>query len=216
MAREGDVAVARARPHESKIYYELSHLYDRIFARVFFPRIRSTLAELAIPPGAKVLEVGVGTGLSLSAYPAHADVLGVDLAPGMLERAQEKVAENDWRNIRLEQGDALDLKFPDASFDYVTSFHVVTVVPDSLQMMQEIARVCRPGGTVVIINHFRSERPWLAKFVDRLDPVTRRLGWRTTLSFADLFRETPLELQRRFKTSSRSLFTVAIAKKRAS
>ena len=210
------MAVARARPHESKIYYELSHLYDRIFTRIFFPRIKSTLAGLAIPPGAKVLEVGVGTGLSLSGYPEHADVLGIDLAPDMLERAQEKVAENGWRHIRLEQGDALDLKFPDGSFDYVTSFHVVTVVPDSMQMMREIARVCRPGGTVVIINHFRSERPWLARLVDRVDPVTRRLGWRTTLSFADLFRETPLELVRRFKTSPRSLFTVAIAKKRAS
>ena len=210
------MAVARARPHESKIYYELSHLYDRIFTRIFFPRIKSTLAGLSIPPGAKVLEVGVGTGLSLSGYPEHADVLGIDLAPDMLERAQEKVAENGWRHIRLEQGDALDLKFPDASFDYVTSFHVVTVVPDSMQMMREIARVCRPGGTVVIINHFRSERPWLARLVDRVDPVTRRLGWRTTLSFADLFRETPLELERRFKTSPRSLFTVAIAKKRAS
>jgi phosphatidylethanolamine/phosphatidyl-N-methylethanolamine N-methyltransferase len=209
------VAVARARPHESKIYYELSHLYDRIFTRVFFPRIRSTLADLAIPPGARILEVGVGTGLSLSAYPEHAQVIGIDLAPDMLERAQEKVAEHGWRHIRLEQGDALKLSFPDASFDYVTSFHVVSVVPDTAQMMREIARVCRPGGTVVIINHFRSDRPWLAKVVDRFDPLTRRLGWRTTLAFADLLRDTPLELVRRFKTSPRSLFTVVVAKKRA-
>jgi len=80
--------------------------------------------------------------------------------------------------------------------------------------MREIARVCRPGGTVVIINHFRSERRWLASLIDRFDPVTRRLGWRTTLSFADLLAGVDLDLVRRFKTSPTSLFTVVIARKR--
>lgn len=210
------MAVAPAtRPHESKIYYEFSHLYDRIFTRVFFPRIEATLRSLEIPPGSKILEVGVGTGLSLSAYPPHAEVVGIDLARDMLDRAQEKIDEKGWAHIRLETGDALDLRFPDDSFDLVTSFHVVSVVPDSVRMMREIARVCRPGGTVVIINHFRSERRWLAKIVDRFDPVTRKLGWRTTLSFAELLRDVDLDLVRRFKTSPSSLFTVVIARKRA-
>lgn len=210
------MAVAPAtRPHESKIYYEFSHLYDRIFTRVFFPRIEATVRSLEIPPGSKILEVGVGTGLSLSAYPPHAAVVGIDLARDMLDRAQEKIDEKGWGHIRLETGDALDLRFPDDSFDLVTSFHVVSVVPDSARMMREIARVCRPGGTVVIINHFRSERRWLAKIVDRFDPVTRKLGWRTTLSFAELLRDVDLDLVRRFKTSPSSLFTVVIARKRA-
>jgi phosphatidylethanolamine/phosphatidyl-N-methylethanolamine N-methyltransferase len=208
------MAVAPARPHESKIYYEFSHLYDRIFTRVFFPRIESTLRSLDMAPGAKILEVGVGTGLSLSAYPSHTDVVGIDLARDMLDRAQEKIDENGWTHIRLETGDALNLSFPDGSFDFVTSFHVVSVVPDSARMMREIARVCRPGGIVVIINHFRSERRWLAQIVDRFDPMTRKLGWRTTLSFAELLSDVDLELVRRFKTSPSSLFTVVIARKR--
>ena len=207
------MALAGADPQESKIYYEFSHLYDRIFTRFFFPRIASTITGLNIPPAAKVLEVGVGTGLSLSAYPSHADVMGIDLAPEMLEQAQRKVAREGWRHVRLAQMNALELKFPDGAFDYVTAFHVVSVIPDHDGLMKEIFRVCRPGGTVVIINHFRSSRRWLATLIDRLDPITRKLGWRTTLRWSDLFRTVPLEVRRRFKTAETSLFTVVIATK---
>src|ERR1700741_3660912 len=104
------MAIAKADPQESKIYYEFSHLYDRIFTRFFFPRIVTTLRSLKIPPGAKVLEVGVGTGLLLSAYPPHAEVTGIDLAPEMLEQAQRKVKEEGWRHVRLMQMYALNLE----------------------------------------------------------------------------------------------------------
>lgn len=207
------MSLAEAEPHESKIYCEFSHLYDRIFTRFFFPRIASTIQSLDLQPGAKVLEVGVGTGLSLSAYPTHVEVTGIDLAPEMLAQAQRKVTREGWRHIRLLQMNALDLAFPDDEFDYVMAFHVVSVVPDYSSLMKEIFRVCKPGGTVVAINHFRSSRPWLASLVDRLDPITRKLGWRTTLRCSELFSVVPLQVERRFKTSERSLFTVVIAKK---
>jgi phosphatidylethanolamine/phosphatidyl-N-methylethanolamine N-methyltransferase len=207
------MALAGAEPHESKIYYEFSHLYDRIFTRFFFPRILSTLRSLNIPRGAKVLEVGVGTGLSLSAYPPHAEVTGIDLAPEMLEQAQRKVKEEGWRHVRLMPMDALNLEFADKEFDYVTAFHVVSVVPDHAGLMREMVRVCKPGGTLVIINHFRSRRRWLASLIDRLDPLTRKLGWRTTLRCEELLTEVPLRVERRFKTSGTSLFTVLIARK---
>ncbi|MGH7966558.1 MAG: class I SAM-dependent methyltransferase, partial [Candidatus Binatia bacterium] len=134
-------------PHESKIYSEFSHLYDKIFSRFFCDRITSVITSLEIAPGAKVLEVGIGTGLSLAAYPPHCEVTGVDLAPEMLERARQKAVENGWRHFRLLEMDALNLEFPDNSFDYVTSFHVISVVPNPVRMMQEIHRVCKPGGT---------------------------------------------------------------------
>ena len=207
------MAFVGADPQESKIYYEFSHFYDRIFTRFFFPRIQSTITDLSIATGSKILEVGVGTGLSLSAYPTNTEVIGIDLAPEMLEQAQRKVEREGWRHIRLQQMNALDLKFVDGEFDYVTAFHVVSVIPDHETLMKEIFRVCRPGGTVVIINHFRSSRKWLATLVDCLDPITRKLGWRTTLHWTDLFREVPLEVQSRFKTKETSLFTVVIATK---
>src|SRR5881628_753307 len=152
------MALANAQPHESRLYYEFSHLYDLLFRRVFYPRIARVIRSLAIEPGARVLELGVGTGLSLDAYPSHCQVTGIDLAPDMLERAQDKVNGNAWRHITLEQGDALNLKFPDDSFDYVMAFHVVSVVPDPDRMMSEArdrppAAHDRPGHALARLDH---------------------------------------------------------------
>ena len=198
-------------PHESKIYSEFSHLYDKIFSRFFCKRITSVITSLNIRPGAKVLEVGVGTGLSLAAYPTHCEVTGIDLAPEMLERAKQKAVENGWRHFRLLQMDALNLDFPDNAFDYVTSFHVISVVPDPVRMMQEIHRVCKPGGTVVIINHFRTTKPVLGPLIGALDPLTRRLGWSASLRLSEAFDGVPVRIEKRFKTSPFSLFTVVLA-----
>jgi len=205
------MALANAQPHESRLYYEFSHLYDLLFRRVFYPRIATVVRSLGIEPGARVLELGVGTGLSLDAYPVHCRVTGIDLAPDMLERAQDKVNRNGWRHITLEQGDALDLKFPDDSFNYVMAFHVVSVVPDPRRMMAEARRVCRPGGLLTIINHFRSPNPMLARLAQTIDPVTRWLGW-TTLKLGEVLDRRMLHVERQWKTSPRSLFTIVVAR----
>src|SRR5262249_44497264 len=152
-----------------------------------------------IEPGAKVLEIGVGTGLSLDAYPKHSNVTGIDLAPEMLERAQDRIDRNAWRHITLEQGDALALRFPDDSFDYVMAFHVVSVVPDAGRLMAEAQRVCRPGGVITIINHFRSQNRMFARMQRTIDPVTRRLGWTTSLHLRDVLDRRALHVERQWK-----------------
>ena len=205
------MATAGAQPHESAVYYEFSQFYDAFFGRVFYPRIAKVVRSLGIAPGARVLEIGVGTGLSLDAYPVHCHVTGIDLAPDMLERAQDKVNRNGWRHVTLEQGDAQNLRFEDDSFDYVMAFHVVSVVPDPSRLIAEAERVCRPGGVITVINHFRSPRPWLASITNRLDPITRRLGW-TTMEQVDIFRKGALHVERQWKTSPRSLFTIVVAR----
>src|SRR5581483_774222 len=205
------MATANARPHESRLYYELSALYDFLFRHVFYPRIARVIRSLDIEPAARVLELGVGTGLSLDAYPSHCHVTGIDLAPDMLERAQDKVNQNGWRHITLEQGDALNLKFDDDSFDYVMAFHVVSVVPDPVRMLAEAARVCRPGGLITIINHFRSSNPTVARVNEAIDPITRWLGW-TTLRLGDVLDRRALHVERQWKTSPRSLFTIVVAR----
>ncbi len=199
--------------HESKTYHEFADWYERIFERIFQPRILATLGSLDLAPGCRILEVGVGTGISLSAYPPHVDVTAIDISPEMLAIAQQKINQHDWSHITLKVMNAMALDFPDKSFDYVASFHVVSVVPDCRQMMREMIRVCKPNGTLLIINHFRSPRPWIAAPIDLLNPLTRRFGWRTTLSADELFHDLPLKIEQDFKTSWNSLFRVIIARK---
>src|SRR5581483_11591698 len=131
-------------------------------------------------------------------------VTGIDLAPDMLERAQDKVNRNGWRHVTLEQGDALDLRFADDTFDYVMAFHVVSVVPDPRRMMAEAQRVCRPGGLLTIINHFRSPNRALARLARTIDPITLRLP--------DVVDRRTLHVERQWKTSPRSLFTIVVAR----
>jgi phosphatidylethanolamine/phosphatidyl-N-methylethanolamine N-methyltransferase len=202
-----------AQAHQSKLYYEFSHLYDRLFTRVFYPRIEAVIQSLKIPPGARVLEVGVGTGLSFAAYPLHCQVTGIDLAPEMLEQAQEKIDQNAWRHLQVMEMDALNLKFADNTFDYVMAFHVVSVVPDGGRLMQEILRVSKPDATVVIINHFRSRHRLLAALDSLIEPITRRLGWHT-LSQDEILSDVPLEVVHSYKNSARSLFTIVIGRAR--
>ncbi|MFN8625403.1 MAG: class I SAM-dependent methyltransferase [Candidatus Binatia bacterium] len=206
-------SIEGAQAHQSKLYYEFSHLYDRMFAWVFYPRIAQVIHSLHIEPSARVLEVGVGTGLSLDAYPTHCHVTGVDLAPDMLEKAQEKIVRNGWRHLDVMEMDALNLKFADSAFDYVMAFHVVSVVPDVKRMMAEMLRVTRPGGTIVIINHFRSRNRLLAALDSLIEPATRRLGWHT-LSLEEVTGNVPLEIARTYKTAKRSLFTIVIGTNR--
>lgn len=201
-------------PHESKIYSDFSHLYDRIFSRFFCNRITEVLHSLDIQPGERVLEIGVGTGLSFPAYPPHCEVVGIDVAMEMLEQANQKISENGWRHLYVRHMDALNLDFPDNSFDYVTAFHVVSVVPSPVRMMHEAHRVCKPQGTVVIINHFRSIKPVIGALLGLVDPITRRLGWSSTLGLTDVFDGVPFHIEKRYKTSSLSLFTVVIARNR--
>ncbi|MEO8604115.1 MAG: class I SAM-dependent methyltransferase [bacterium] len=197
--------------YQSKLYAEFSQFYDLVFARIFYPRIVGVIRTLQIPPSAKVLEVGVGTGLALAAYPRHCQVTGLDLAPDMLEHAQERINRHGWRHIQVMEGDAMDMNLPDDSFDYVMGFHVVSVVPDAGRMMREVLRVCKPGGRVILINHFRSEKPVLAAIDRRMEPVTRRWGWHT-LARHEVFEGLPLEIETVYKTSRNSLFTIVVAR----
>ena len=199
--------------HESKLYAEFAPLYDKIFGKIFYSRLESVIEELDIPPGAKVLEVGAGTGTSFPAYPTHCQVTGIDLAPDMLARAQRKIRENGWTHLTVIEMNALDLDFPDNSFDYVMAFHVVTVVPDPVRMIAEAKRVCKPGGKIVIVNHFTSDFPLLGALTEALDPITRWLGWRTNLRLKPFIKTTNLPVERVYKLSKTSLYTVLHGRK---
>ena len=205
--------MAEIEAHESKLYGEFAPLYDKVFGKIFYNRLEYVIENLGIPPGAKVLEVGAGTGTSFPAYPAHCEITGVDLAPDMLARARQKIQENGWSHLKVMEMNALDLKFPDNSFDYVMAFHVVTVVPDPVRMIEEAKRVCKPGGRIVIVNHFTSEVPLLGSLTQALDPITRWLGWRTDLRLKPFIESTGLRVEKSYKLSKASLYNVLICRK---
>ncbi len=209
---EGERFVEKA-PHASRLYRELVPAYEALWPIVARKRIRKAINDLQLQPNERVLEVGVGTGMSLSAYPHHAQVTGVDLSTDMLEQAVRQIEEKRWTHINIQEMNAEELRFDDCSFDVVTSFHVISVVSNPRQMMQEMLRVCKPGGRILLVNHFRSANRWIARMVDSAGRVTRHLGWRTDLDLQDVMAEMPLRIERRYKTSPASLFTILRAYK---
>ena len=159
-------------------YRRWAPVYDHTFGRVAAEG-RKHSVEIINQSKGRVLEVGVGTGLSLPTYGRHLEIVGIDLSPEMLEKARERVAAEGLDNVaELHEMDASDLKFPDAAFDTVVAMYVMTVVPDPEKVMRELSRVCRPGGEVIIVNHFSAEegmRGWVER---RMAPFADMLGWR--------------------------------------
>ncbi|HEY1246407.1 MAG TPA: class I SAM-dependent methyltransferase [Hyphomicrobiaceae bacterium] len=159
-------------------YRRWAPVYDNTFGLVAAEG-RKHAVEIINRGSGRVLEVGVGTGLSLPTYRRDLEIVGIDLSPEMLEKAHERVAVERLRNVTgLHEMDAGDLRFPDATFDTVVAMYVMTVVPEPEKVMRELARVCRPGGEVLLVNHFSSEdgmRGWVERC---MAPFADKLGWR--------------------------------------
>ena len=192
----------------SPIYNRLAPAYHALWPAVAAKRIGSVIRGLPLCAGHEILEVGVGTGISLRHYPTDVRVTGVDLSTSMLAEATADIEREDWTHVRLLPMNAEELTFDDDSFDVVTSFHTISVVSDPSRMMREVVRVCRPGGRIVIINHFRSENPLVARVVDASGGLTRRLGWRTDLDAESILHDMPLRIDRVYKSSPASLFRI--------
>jgi phosphatidylethanolamine/phosphatidyl-N-methylethanolamine N-methyltransferase len=207
--RNGDKASKQSpQPHTSPLYKNLVPAYHAVWSAVAKKRIVSAVDSLNIGPGARVLEVGVGTGCSLASYPRDISLTGVDLSESMLAEAKNLIDQRDWDHISLMPMNAEQLEFEDSSFNFVTSFHTISVVSRPQVMMREIVRVCKPGGRILIVNHFRSEIPLIARMVDSAGNITKRLGWRTDLELDDVLSELPIRLDSIYKPSPLSLFTV--------
>jgi phosphatidylethanolamine/phosphatidyl-N-methylethanolamine N-methyltransferase len=165
----------------NRVYENLAWFYDFTFGPALHPGRVDSIQRMAIKPGDRVLEVGVGTGINAVLYPRDCTVTGVDLSSSMLEKAHERIARKGVRNVRLLEMDAADLKFADDSFDIVYAPYVISVVPDPVAVTREMRRVCRPGGRIIILNHFRSKSrvgAWLERMIA---PFTLYLGFKSDL-----------------------------------
>jgi phosphatidylethanolamine/phosphatidyl-N-methylethanolamine N-methyltransferase len=162
----------------AKAYARWAPVYDLVFGSVF-DRGRKASIEAAERIGGRILEVGVGTGLSLPEYAWTNRITGVDLSAPMLRKAKARVAEHRLTNVDgLAVMDAQHLGFQDAVFDVVVAQYVITAVPDPEATLDEFARVLRPGGEIILVNHLGAEAGPRAIFERCFAPLARRLGWR--------------------------------------
>ncbi len=162
-----------------KAYTRWAPVYDIVFGAVF-DQGRQAAIEAAERVGGRILEVGVGTGISLPSYSSSNRIIGIDLCEPMLRKAQEKVVELSLTNVvRLEVMDAEHLSFEDASFDVVAAHHVVSTCPHPEAALDEFARVVRPGGEIILISRVGAEAGMRRVAEQMLQPIVRQLGWRS-------------------------------------
>jgi len=200
-------------PEIKKIYARYSRFYDAIFGRWFYPRQQQVIRSLRIAPGQRILDVGVGTGLSLSLYPRHAQVTGVDLSRAMLCEAQKKAREKHLDHVALLEMDAGQLAFPDDVFDYVMAAHVISVVPDPVRFLAEVKRVSRGAGQIVLINHFQSENRCMARLEKWVSPLCTKIGWHSDLALDSLVQKANLQIDRMYSLNKVDLWKVVVATK---
>lgn len=174
-------------------YRRLSKQYDRFFGSVFEHGRELAVEKMSCQPGDRVLEVGVGTGLSLGHYPDNVTVDGIDVSEHMLEHARARV-NGDAHRISLEVMDAQALEYEDDSFDKVVAMYVASVVPEPQKMVDEMKRVCRPGGDLFIVNHFSQERGPMASMERIASPFAKLVGFRPSFPLNDFLRMADLEL----------------------
>jgi phosphatidylethanolamine/phosphatidyl-N-methylethanolamine N-methyltransferase len=177
----------------TKVYEKLATVYDFTFGPVLHPGRVDAIERMGIRPGDRVLEVGVGTGINAALYPRDCSVTGVDLSSPMLEKARERIARKGLRNVRLLQMDAANLKFGDDTFDIVYAPYVISVVPDPVAVTREMCRVCRPGGRIVILNHFRSRNTLMAWIERMISPFTVHIGFKSDLDLPAFLAQAELK-----------------------
>ena len=175
-----------------RVYSSYAKVYDHIFGKIFHDGRDHAVRILNPSPGERVLEVGIGTSLALPFYPSSCEIVGIDLSDGMLAKARARVRELGLKHVSLSRMDASAMKFPDDSFDAVMAAYVVTAVPDYRKVMLEMIRVCKPGGRIILLNHFSNGNPIINTIEKVLSPFCKHLGWRTDLSLATVLDGTHL------------------------
>ena len=194
-------------------YARWAPIYDMVFRAPLYWGRRAGVKRVNEFTGS-VLEAGVGTGMALPHYGKHLKVTGVDLSEAMLAKAESRVRGGGLENVDgLLAMDAGNLAFPDASFDVAIAMYVITVVPDPVKVMKELERVTRPGGHVILVNHFSAEEglraraeTWLARYADKV-------GWNPVFAKERVLGHTNLVLEEDSSIPPFGLFTMMTFKK---
>jgi phosphatidylethanolamine/phosphatidyl-N-methylethanolamine N-methyltransferase len=195
-----------------RAYARWAPVYDLVFDKVMAAGRRAAV-DAAVRAGTRILDVGVGTGLELPYFPAATQIVGVDLSEPMLRKAQERARKQGLRQVvGLSVMDAARLAVADASFDAVVAPYVITTVPQPEATLDELVRVVRPGGEVVLVNHVSAEQGPRARFERWLARQTEHLGWRPEFPWERIGgwcnKRTDVELAERRSIGLFGLFTL--------
>jgi phosphatidylethanolamine/phosphatidyl-N-methylethanolamine N-methyltransferase len=177
-----------------KSYRRYARVYDFYFGAVFQPGRKAVIDAMNCRSGDFILEVGVGTGLSLPMYPPYVSITGIDLSAEMLAHARVRKAHCGLDQVQLLEMDAEHMTFRDDCFDKVVAMYVASVVPHPKRLVEEMRRVCKPGGEIFIVNHFHSSNPIVGGLEKLVAPLSKMLGFRPDFSLKEFIEETGLDV----------------------
>ena len=183
-----DVALEKRQVERAYDFY--APVYDFIFDWIFAPGRQAAITQLDLKPNDTIFEVGIGTGLTPVPERGRAD--GIDLSQEMLDKAVERAQKLIMPNVVLKVMDATSLDFADNEFDKAVATYTISAVPDPVAVLREMRRVVKPGGLLVLLNHFRSDRRLSGHLEDLVAPVCTRLGWKSNLPMTPLLKQVGL------------------------
>ncbi len=197
-----------------KSYARWAPIYDKTFGAITNVGRRTAVDYINTQDVVNVLEVGVGTGLALPNYRPELNVTGIDFSEDMLAKAQSKVEDLGLDHVQeLRQMDARNLDFSDASFDVVAAMHIISVVPEPEKVMAEMARVCKPGGLIVITNHFATQTGLLARIERMSAPFANLLGWHSDFEISTVLKQADLKVIEKKALPPMGMMTFLVLKK---
>ncbi|MEK6683440.1 MAG: methyltransferase domain-containing protein [Nitrospirota bacterium] len=185
----------------TRVYSVYSGFYDLLFGKIFHNSRATAIEILGLKAGDRVLEVGVGTGLSLPLYPRECSVVGIDLTGPMLSQGAKKIRKLGLSHVHLQQMDATHMAFRDDRFDAVLAAYVMSTVPSPPAVLAEMVRVCRPGGRIVLLNHFSNGNRLVSRLEKTISPLCTRIGFRSDLSLKSLLDQTCLDVEQNRKVN---------------
>ena len=187
-----------------KVYDAYAWFYDFMFGKIFEQgRYKSTnIINQNAAKNARVLELGVGTGLSLPLYRADLEIAGIDISEKMLDKARKRIEKAHLANkVTLKKMDAANLEYPDDSFDFVVAMYVASVVPDPQAFLEEVSRVCKPGGEIIFVNHFASQKPLLNFVEKKFAAVHEVVGFNSNFSINTILDYDKFKLLNSYNTN---------------